>query len=85
MGLLPTPPSLNLFGLGLVVCLGTNFHYGYQLMVLNPTKDAVAAFVNTSFSDRYGYALSDQACSFLRPGGGEEWGLRGWRTCGASS
>lgn len=53
-----TTPSIRLFLIAIVTCIGTSFQFGYQIIITNPAQDAFVQFLNASFQ-RYHLELSE--------------------------
>uniref|UniRef100_A0A0M3HPS3 MFS domain-containing protein n=1 Tax=Ascaris lumbricoides TaxID=6252 RepID=A0A0M3HPS3_ASCLU len=50
-------PGLRLFVVSVIVSFGGSFHFGYQLVITNPSQSAFLAFLNSSFASNYGSTL----------------------------
>uniref|UniRef100_A0A914W368 Major facilitator superfamily (MFS) profile domain-containing protein n=1 Tax=Plectus sambesii TaxID=2011161 RepID=A0A914W368_9BILA len=54
-------PCLRLFLISLLVSFGGSFHFGYQLVLTNPSQGAFLNFLHASFLMRYDTDLTPQA------------------------
>uniref|UniRef100_A0A158R4J6 MFS domain-containing protein n=1 Tax=Syphacia muris TaxID=451379 RepID=A0A158R4J6_9BILA len=52
-------PSLRMFLIATVICLGGSFHFGFQLCVTNPTQQPLMLFMNHSHTSHYGWSLEE--------------------------
>lgn len=52
-------PSWKLFFVSIIVSLGGSFHFGYQLVITNPSQNAFISFLNESYWKHYGSWLSE--------------------------
>lgn len=58
-------PSLKLTLITIVLCLSGCFHFGYELIILNPTQLIFKDFLNSSFQNHYGYPLTNGSYRIL--------------------
>ncbi|KAK5976400.1 Glucose transporter type 1, partial [Trichostrongylus colubriformis] len=56
-------PSLRMVAVALVVSLGGSFHFGYQLVITNPSQKAFIQFLNESLQSELHINASDNALS----------------------
>ncbi len=58
-------PCFRLFIVALAVSFGGSFHFGYQLVITNPSQTAFLYFVNLSFTENYGSVLTEANLNVL--------------------
>ncbi|TMS37257.1 hypothetical protein L596_004230 [Steinernema carpocapsae] len=51
-------PGIRMITVALLTSMGGSFHFGYQLVITNPSQSAFLKFLNESFQDHYEVTLS---------------------------
>ncbi|CAJ0953894.1 unnamed protein product, partial [Mesorhabditis belari] len=60
-----TNPPLKLVLIAIAVCMGGSFHFGFQLVITNPTQQVFIDFVNRCHIEHYGEHLGKEALDTL--------------------
>ncbi|CAJ0577304.1 unnamed protein product, partial [Mesorhabditis spiculigera] len=60
-----TSPPLKLILIAIAVCMGGSFHFGFQLVITNPTQAVFIKFVNQCHYDHYAVLLEKESLDTL--------------------